>query len=74
MIKLQINKCIKYISVWVKFPFNGVWYFPRRKGSAYATINNKAVIPSIINITILLFAFIQNVDGGILAAIVEEFR
>lgn len=73
MIKLQINKYIKYISVWITFPFNSV-YFRRRKRGAYATISDKAVILSIINITILLFAFIQNVVAAILAAIVEEFR
>lgn len=73
MIKLQINKYIKYISVWITFPFNSV-YFRRRKRHAYATISDKAVILSIINITILLFAFIQNVVAAILAAIVEEFR
>lgn len=73
MIKLQINKYIKHISVWITFPFNSV-YFRRRKRHAYATISDKAVILSIINITILLFAFIQNVVAAILAAIVEEFR
>lgn len=73
MIKLQINKYIKHISVWITFPFNSV-YFRRRKRRAYATISDKAVILSIINITILLFAFIQNVVAAILAAIVEEFR